>query len=146
MKHLIVLFVAALCLTIGAAGYGQPPHRHARHHAEKKQPRRRRVRRPVHPTTPRSTRADEVVLSPKLLGQLQRNLASGGYLDGKIDRRLTRRTRRAIAAFQRDYHLADTGALDRKTAAALLGYDVIGAYTIADAQPDARHDSPPTAE
>jgi peptidoglycan hydrolase-like protein with peptidoglycan-binding domain len=75
----------------------------------------------------------EVVLSPALLRQLQRNLADAGYLRGTADGRLTPRTRRALAAFQRDYHLVGTGSLDRATAEALLGRDTLGAYTIAAA-------------
>ena len=134
MRRLLVLFVAAICLTFGADGHAQRRHPRARHHAATaKKPKRRRARRPVRSVTPITSDSDELVLSPALLRQLQRNLAAGGYLEGPIDGRLDRRTRRALAEFQRDYHMADTGALDRKTASALLGYDVIAAYTVAAA-------------
>ena len=47
------------------------------------------------------------------------------------------RTRRALAEFQREYHLTGTGALDRATAEALLGRDAIGSYAVPAASPGA---------
>jgi peptidoglycan hydrolase-like protein with peptidoglycan-binding domain len=65
--------------------------------------------------------------------QLQHNLDDAGYLQGTIDGRLTARTRRALAEFQRDYHMPGTGALDRATAEALLGRDAISTFLVAHA-------------
>lgn len=134
MRRLLVLLVAAIGLTVGAAGHAAPhPHRRAtaiKHHVKT---RRHRAGRRIRTVTPLAAEGDEIVLSPALLKQLQRNLIDGGYLVGTADGRLTRRTRRALAEFQRDYHMVGTGALDRATAEALLGSDVIGAYTIAAA-------------
>ncbi len=76
------------------------------------------------------TRWDEVTLSPSLMRQLQSNLVDGGYLRGTCDGRMTPRTRRALALFQLEYHLAPTGRLDRETADALLGRDVIAGYLV----------------
>lgn len=68
---------------------------------------------------------DEIQLSPLLLRKLQSNLVDGGYLRGTVDGRLTHRTRRALAEFQREYHMTGTGRLDRATAEALLGTEEI---------------------
>ena len=115
MKRLLVFLVAALCITVGADGYARPH----RHHAA----RSKRIVRP-----------NDVALSPSLLRQLQRNLVEGGYLHGPSDGRLGPRTRHALAEFQREYHLRPTGTLDRATADALLGRDVVGAYSLASAK------------
>jgi hypothetical protein len=74
---------------------------------------------------------DEVVLSPNLMRELQRRLVDAGYLYGTVDGRLTMRTRRALAEFQRDYHMAGTGALDRWTAEALLGHERLEGFLVA---------------
>ncbi|MCU1277402.1 MAG: putative peptidoglycan binding domain [bacterium] len=135
MKRLLAFFVAALFVTLGADGHAQ----HRRHHhpvaAAKKAATktRARVRHRARNAAPLASHNDELVLSPALLKQLQRNLADGGYLRGTIDGRLTPRTRKALAEFQREYHLVGTGALDRATAEALLGRDAIGAYAVAAA-------------
>jgi peptidoglycan hydrolase-like protein with peptidoglycan-binding domain len=42
---------------------------------------------------------------------------------------LSRRTRRALERFQREYHLEVTGKLDRPTAEALLGHDTIASIS-----------------
>jgi peptidoglycan hydrolase-like protein with peptidoglycan-binding domain len=73
---------------------------------------------------------DEVRLSPALLRQLQAHLVGGGYTNAAPDGKLTPRTRRAIAAFQREYHLAPTGALTLATADALLGREQITAFIV----------------
>ena len=77
------------------------------------------------------TMHEEIELSPGLMKQLQSNLAAAGYLEGSFDGRLDRRTRRALAAFQRDYHMKPTGTLDFATARALLGAETLSAYLIA---------------
>jgi peptidoglycan hydrolase-like protein with peptidoglycan-binding domain len=115
MKRLLVLLVAALCITVGGDGYAQPRHHHSA--------RPKRV-----------VRRNDVALSPLLLRRLQRNLVEGGYFRGPSDGRLGPRTRRALAEFQREYHLRPTGTLDRATADALLGRDVVGAWSLASAK------------
>ncbi len=74
---------------------------------------------------------DEITLSPPMMRQLQSNLIEGGYLRGARDRRITHRTRRALREFQQEYHLPRTGNLDRATAEALLGHDLISSYVVA---------------
>ena len=133
MKRLVVILVAALGVAVGVDAHAEPPHRHSvrassppvraktgtsRHRG------RVRVRRTSAPAL-RSTSDDELVLAPVLLRQLQHNLADAGYYDGTFDGRLTARTRRALADFQRDYHLRADGHLDRATADALLGRDAV---------------------
>lgn len=123
MKTIVALLAALL---LAGPALAHPHHRpraarHARHRPQTRAPRSATL----------AERSDEIVLSRDLLSQLQRNLAAAGYLDGTIDGRLTRRTRRALAAFQRDYHMAPTGALDLATARALLGSDVVDAYLLA---------------
>ena len=131
MKPLVVILVAALSIAVGADGYARPQsHRHpvvaAKHVAAKKlRHTRRRARRRARTVAPRASYSDEIALSPALLRQLQRNLADGGYYAGAIDGRLTPRTRHALADFQREYHLDARGHLDRRTAEALLGRDVV---------------------
>jgi peptidoglycan hydrolase-like protein with peptidoglycan-binding domain len=88
-----------------------------------------RARRRTVPTL--AEQSDEIVLSPNLLRKLQSNLVDGGYLTGTIDGRLTPRTRRALAEFQREYHMPGTGALDRATAEALLGHELISTFLVA---------------
>ncbi len=135
MKRLVAMFVATLIVVIGADSYAQRTR--SRPHAAssaKKSSKKRRARRPVRMTPAlAASQDDELVLSPALLKQLQRNLVDGGYLRGTCDGRLTARTRRALAEFQREYHMVGTGALDRATAEALLGHDAIGNAAIAAA-------------
>jgi peptidoglycan hydrolase-like protein with peptidoglycan-binding domain len=134
MKRLLVLVVATLCVSLCADGYAERHRRGGTTVKEgTKKSKKRRARTPTRTSTPLASQHDEVVLSPALLRQLQRNLIDGGYLEGTADGRLTQRTRRALAVFQREYHMVGTGALDRATAEALLGHDVVGAYTIAAA-------------
>jgi hypothetical protein len=137
MKRLLAFLVAALCVTVGADGHARPRRHHpvaAAKRAVRHDRHRARIRhRPARTTAPAAKQSDELVLSPVLLKQLQRNLVDGGYLNGPADGRLTPRTRQALAKFQREYHLVGTGALDRATAEALLGRDAIGAYTLASA-------------
>jgi peptidoglycan hydrolase-like protein with peptidoglycan-binding domain len=133
MKRLAVLLVVALSLTIAGGGQAHP-HRHRRSASVVKKPtKRHRARRPARTTAPLVSSRDELVLSPALLRQIQRNLVDGGYLRGTADGRLTPRTRHALAEFQREYHMVGTGVLDRATAEALIGRDAISAYTLASA-------------
>ena len=136
MKTLVTVFVcAALALVGGSDANAKKKPRHSSTQATKPkhEPQRAsdRPRRPA-PTMLAET-SDELVLSPNLLRKLQSNLIDGGYLTGTIDGRLTRRTRRALAEFQREYHLPGTGALDRTTAEALLGHDEISSFLVAHA-------------
>jgi peptidoglycan hydrolase-like protein with peptidoglycan-binding domain len=134
MKRLIAIFVAALFVSIGVDGHAQ---RRPRPHAStstKKPTKKRRARRPVRMTPAlAASQEDELVLSPVLIKQLQRNLVDGGYLHGTCDGRLTPRTRRALAEFQREYHMVGTGALDRATAVALLGNEAVPTAHVAAA-------------
>jgi peptidoglycan hydrolase-like protein with peptidoglycan-binding domain len=93
---------------------------------------RTRTRARTRPPTTLAENSDEITLSPNLMRDLQHNLVEGGYLVGTVDGRLTRRTRRAIAEFQRDYHMPGTGALDRSTAEALLGHETISRFIVAE--------------
>ncbi len=138
MRRVTVLLVAALLFAVGGAGradeHAAPGAKAAARTAKKSKRRRARRPPPPHPSaTPMAAQRDELVLSPSLMRQLQHNLVDAGYLDGTIDGRMSRRTRRALAEFQRDYHMVGTGTLDRATADALLGRDVIGAYLVAAA-------------
>jgi hypothetical protein len=138
MKRLLAFLVAALCVTVGADGHARP----RRHHpvvtakrAAKHERHRARIRhRPARTTAPLASQSDELVLSTPQLQQLQRNLVDGGYLRGTADGRMTPRTRKALAEFQREYHLVGTGALDRATAEALLGRDALGSPAVAAAR------------
>jgi hypothetical protein len=148
MKRLVVIFVAALSIAVGADGYGRPRHHH-RHpvaHAahrgavhteravEKTPSTKHRARRRARTNDALSTSySDELALSPTLLRQIQRNLVDGGYYRGAVDGRLTPATRHALVDFQHEYHLGPTGHLDRPTAEALLGHD-----TVASVAPRAR--------
>ncbi len=133
MNRLFVTLVVALAVSVSADGHAQPQRAH-RHHltAASKASTKRRAR---HPQRTRAHMAsghhDELALSPSLIRQLQHNLVDGGYSCGPIDGRLTPQTHRALAEFQRDYHLRDDGRLDRLTAQALLGHDAIAPYTLA---------------
>lgn len=146
MKPLVVILVAALSLAVGADGHARHHRRHrvraAAHQAEVKAHRthhraRVRVRRTTTGPSLRSSYDDELALSPALMRQLQHNLVDGGYYSGAIDGRLTPRTRVALEAFQREYHLAPSGHLNRATAEALLGTDAIRS-AVASAAPRAR--------
>ena len=129
MKRLFALLVATLCLTVGVDSNAQ----NRRHRpVAVKNAKKRRARVPLRKAL-LASQHDEVALAPPLLKQLQHNLIDGGYLRGTADGRLSARTRRALAEFQREYHLVGTGALDRATAEALLGRDAIGAYAVASA-------------
>jgi peptidoglycan hydrolase-like protein with peptidoglycan-binding domain len=120
-----LLLAALLCPAVAGAARHKP---RARHHAGAHRARRtRRAAGPLRVANPGAAR-DEIELSPSLMRRLQANLFDGGYLHGTLDGRLTPRTRRALAAFQRDYHLAPKGDLSRATAEALLGSDVISAF------------------
>jgi peptidoglycan hydrolase-like protein with peptidoglycan-binding domain len=132
MNRLAVILVAACGLTVGADGYA----RHHKHHPvaaavekahHKASAAKRRARNRIRRTTtaPRPSYSDELALSPSLMKQIQRNLVDGGYYSGALDGRLTPRTRRALVDFQREYHLEARGHLNRATAEALLGRDVI---------------------
>jgi len=133
MKRIVVIVVAALTLAVGADSYAHhrkhhparaAVHRaHAKAHAAKRRARSR-IRRTT-TVAPRPSYDDELALSPAEMKQLQRNLADGGYCNGAVDGELTPRTRRALAGFQRDYHLDARGHLNRATAEALLGRDVV---------------------
>lgn len=135
MRTLAVLLVAALCIAVGGDGHARPRRAAAAtvHRAKKHAKHRARSRPRLRSTTPFVTADDELVLSKPLLKQMQRNLVDGGYLAGPVDGRIDARTRRALADFQREYHLRRTGHLDRATADALLGRDAVGAYLIASA-------------
>jgi peptidoglycan hydrolase-like protein with peptidoglycan-binding domain len=134
MKRLVVLLVALFAVSFSADSEAQRRRRPAptvkKPHGSKK--RSIRAKAPARP--PLASEYDELVLSPVLMKQLQHTLIDGGYLGGTANGRLTPRTRRAIAAFQRACHLVGTGALDRPTAELLLGRDLIGAYTVVAAQ------------
>lgn len=134
MRRLLVLLVATISLALAGDGHAErtprPPRRHG---TATRKHKHRPARRPARNVKPPPNDGDELVLSPSLLRQLQHHLADAGYLAGRIDGRLDRRTRHALAQFQNDYHLAGHGHLDRKTAEALLGSEVIGAYTLAAA-------------
>jgi hypothetical protein len=134
MRHFLAFLVAALALTIGADSHARPTRTDravAKAKKGTKKVKRRRARMPPRPSSPLSAQHDELALSPVLIKQLQRNLVDGGYLRGTTDGRLSRRTRRALAEFQREYHMTGTGSLDRPTAEALLGRDAIGSYAVA---------------
>ena len=111
MKTIVAALFAALLLPVGVASA-----RHAH---------------PRHPARHQVTLHEEIELSPGLMKQLQANLAAAGYLDGSFDGHLNRRTHRALAAFQRDYHMNPTGTLDFATARALLGAETLSAYLVA---------------
>jgi peptidoglycan hydrolase-like protein with peptidoglycan-binding domain len=148
MKRLVVIFVAALSIAVGADASARP-RRHHRHHpvahaihrteartgraAEKTRATKRRARRRAGTNALPTSYSDELALSPALLRQVQRNLVDGGYYRGAVDGRLTPTTRHALAEFQHEYHLDATGHLDRRTAEALLGHD-----TVASAAPPVR--------
>ena len=133
MKRIVVILVAALCLTVGADGYA----RHHKHHPVrasvakargKAHAAKRRARSRIRRTTtvaPRPSYDDELALSPAQMKQVQRNLVDGGYYTGTVDGQLTARTRRALVDFQREYHLDARGHLNRATAEALLGRDAV---------------------
>jgi N-acetyl-anhydromuramyl-L-alanine amidase AmpD len=138
MKPLLVVLVAALSIAVGGDGYAQSHHRrHPRHadraalHARKKH---HRARRTIRTAAPKRSYDDEMALAPAELRQLQRNLIAGGYLEGPIDGKLTKQTRRALTEFQREYHLRASGALDRRTVVALLGREVVGTTALASTQ------------
>lgn len=125
------LLAAVLAAGVLAPGIASAHHARARHAPTAHHPRSAAVR--VHEANPPSLAegSDEIELSPSLMKELKTNLAAAGYFDGPIDGRLTHRTRRALADFQRDYHMAPTGALDYATAEALLGHDTLSAYLVA---------------
>jgi len=125
MKLQVALLLAASLVL--AARADARPRTHAHAHAHVTRHHHGRARAP----TQRPRTRDELELSPSLLKQLQAHLRDGGYLLGPVDGRMTRRTRRALAEFQREYHLRVSGALDRATADALLGRDAIAAYLAA---------------
>ncbi|MGZ3427820.1 MAG: peptidoglycan-binding domain-containing protein [Polyangia bacterium] len=137
MNRLLAFLVAALCLNVGADSHARPRRQHpvaATKRAAKHERHRGRIRqRPARTTAPLASQNDELVLAPAQLKQLQRNLVDGGYLRGTTDGRLTPRTRKALAEFQREYHMVGTGALDRATAEALLGRDALGSPAVAAA-------------
>jgi peptidoglycan hydrolase-like protein with peptidoglycan-binding domain len=62
---------------------------------------------------------DDVFNSPETISQVQVALRDLGYYTGRIDGRLTPPTRQAIAQFQREQRLNETGYLDRDTLARL---------------------------
>ncbi|HEX9104592.1 MAG TPA: peptidoglycan-binding domain-containing protein [Polyangia bacterium] len=130
MKPLVVILVAALSITVGADADARP-RRHHRVRAGIEQPpakahvTKHRARGRVRRSEPRRSYSDEIALSPALMRQLQRNLVDGGYYSGAIDGALGARTRAALADFQREYHLAVSGHLNRATAEALLGRDAV---------------------
>ena len=139
MKRILVMLVATLSLCVGLEAHARP-HRHRVRHAAHVAKRRakhahHRARHVVtRDRTPRVQHpADELVLSPSLMRQLQQHLSDAGYFDGPTDGRLDARTRHGLAGFQRDYHLPGDGSLTRASAEALLGRDTIGAYTVAAA-------------
>ena len=133
MKRLVVILVAVLGLAVGAGAHAQtrrhPTVRASRHErAGKARAVRHRGRLHIRRTSApalRSTYDDELALPSPLVRQLQHNLADAGYYDGAFDGHVTARTRRALADFQRDYHLRPDGHLDRTTANALLGRDAV---------------------
>jgi peptidoglycan hydrolase-like protein with peptidoglycan-binding domain len=132
MKRIVVIVVAALTFAVGADSYARHRKHHpvraavdkanAKAHAAKRRARSR-IRRTT--TAPRPSYSDELALSPAQMKQVQRNLVDGGYYTGNVDGRLTPRTRRALIDFQREYHLDARGHLNRPTAEALLGRDVV---------------------
>jgi Putative peptidoglycan binding domain len=135
---LALLLGAYVALVAFARHAAASPRRARAHAAEKVHKPRVRVPKGHRPTRARTPGAaddvalarfgDEVILSPMLLKRLQTNLVDGGYLHGTCDGRLTPRTRRALALFQLEYHMQPTGRLDRATADALLGREVIASY------------------
>ena len=129
MRYLLAFLVAMLGFAVGVDGHARPG-RIARATAKVKRTAKRAKRRhgrlPARTSTPLAAQHDEVVLAPAQLKQLQSNLVDGGYLRSTVDGRLGPRTRRALADFQREYHLTGTGSLDRPTAEALLGRDALG--------------------
>ena len=130
MKRLLVLVVAALGITVGADSHARPRRHHhpvatAKRTLKHERHRARIRHRPARTTGPLEHESDELVLSPALLKQLQRNLVDGGYLRGTVDGRLGPGTRRALVEFQSEYRLARTGRIDRPTAEALLGRDAV---------------------
>ena len=144
MKTLLVVAAAALTIAVGGDGYAQS--RHSRHHrsdaaamhahavharAVHARKKHHRARRTTRSPAPKRSYNDEMALAPAQLRQLQRNLIAGGYLEGPVDGKLTKHTRRALAEFQREYHLQATGALDRGTVVALLGRDAVGTTALA---------------
>ena len=133
MRKLLVLLVAALALAVGGSSHARRHPSTAIHKVKKKVKHRARARPRLRSTSPFEGSEDELVLSKPLMKQLQRNLVDGGYLAGRVDGRLDARTRRALADFQREYHLHRTGTIDRATAEALLGRDIVGAYLVASA-------------
>jgi len=121
MKPLVVILVAALGIAVGADS-------HAHSHRTVRTVKKHGANRRAHTRAPADSHPrDELVLSPSLMRQLQRNLVDGGYYSGAVDGRLTRRTRAALLDFQREYHLAGHGDLNRATAEALLGRDAVAA-------------------
>ena len=132
MRTVVTSIVAALlCLPIAAsAKHVKRVHAHP-HVKPRAQPAKSRARIRVHGPVTLAARSDELQLSEGLLRQLQMNLIEGGYLRGTIDGRLSERTRRALADFQREYHLPGTGELDRSTAEALLGHDAVSSFLVA---------------
>jgi len=129
MKRLVVVLVGVLALSFSADSHAQ---RKRRPTVGVKKPhiKKRNSRAKVSTPPPLASEYDELVLSPALTKQLQTALIDGGYLAGTASGRLTPRTRRALAAYQRTCHLVGTGALDRPTAEALLGRDRLGAYGV----------------
>jgi peptidoglycan hydrolase-like protein with peptidoglycan-binding domain len=133
MKTLVASMVCACCLLVAGDGIAAraKPGRGPRHVGKTHRAHAQRTPRKAPSNTALAEHADELVLSPKLLRQLQLQLIAAGYLRGTVDERLTPRTRRALAEFQRDYHRAGTGALDRETADALLGRECVAAFLLA---------------
>jgi len=58
---------------------------------------------------------DDVLSGPETIRQVQTALRDLGYYTGRIDGQLNAPTRSAIAVFQRDQRLGQTGFLDRET-------------------------------
>src|SRR5689334_8991845 len=133
MKTLSALVLCAVLLLTSSDGWAKK-HRSKRIASDrphKSKVIRTRTRTRRRPPATLAEQSDEIILSPNLLRKLQANLVDGGYLTGTLDGRLTRRTRRALAEFQREYHMPGTGALDRATAEALLGHDLISTFLVA---------------
>ncbi|HZS37411.1 MAG TPA: peptidoglycan-binding domain-containing protein [Polyangia bacterium] len=128
MKLVLIVAVAGLLSSPFAASAARHKHAHHKTRAHRARTRARPTVAPARAHDATYLAKDELELSPTLMRKLQSNLIDGGYLRGTIDGRLTARTRRALVGFQREYHLAPTGRLDRATADALLGTEVIGAY------------------
>jgi peptidoglycan hydrolase-like protein with peptidoglycan-binding domain len=129
MKRLVVVFVAVLALSLTADSHAQRKRRPTAGPVKKPHMKKRNGRAKATTPAPLASEYDELVLSPALTKQLQSALIDGGYLAGTANGRLTPRTRRALAAYQRGCHLVGTGALDRATAEGLLGRDRVGAST-----------------